>query len=223
MKPANHKPDWPDLNLEIELLNRGYRLIAGIDEAGRGAWAGPVAAGVIILPVDQDDLLEELDGVRDSKLLSVKQRTHWEQSLKKIALAWSVGMVKVKEVDSLGMIAATRLAMQRAIDGLKIPPEFLLIDHLLLPENSLPQTALPHGDVSVLSISSASILAKVARDRKMIAYDKKYPGYGFRNHKGYGTPEHQQALRKLGPSALHRQSFEPIAALMHAGSNPASS
>jgi ribonuclease HII len=222
MKPAIRKSDWPDLYLEIELHKRGYRMIAGIDEAGRGAWAGPVAAGVIILPVDQNALLEELDGVRDSKLLSAKQRTYWEKYLKKIALAWGVGMVSVKEVDSLGMIRATRLAMQRAIDRLKTPPEFLLIDHLLLPENSLPQTALPHGDVSVLSISSASILAKVARDRKMIAYDRKYPGYGFRNHKGYGTPQHQKALRELGPSVLHRQSFEPIAALKRSGSSPSS-
>ncbi|MGD8849971.1 MAG: ribonuclease HII, partial [Anaerolineales bacterium] len=171
--------DRPDLRLEIELHKHGYHLIAGIDEAGRGAWAGPVAAGVIILPVDRFDLLNQLDGVRDSKTLSGKQRLHWEKSLKQIARAWSVGMASAEQVDTIGLIAATRLAMQRAIDGLSSQPEYLLIDHLLLPENALPQTALPHGDASVLSISSASILAKVARDRKMIQYDQQFPGYGF--------------------------------------------
>ena len=205
--------DRPDLRLELELHKHGYRLVAGLDEAGRGAWAGPVTAGVIILPIDQSDLLEALDGVRDSKVLSVKQRLYWEDILKRIALAWGVGMVSALDLDRLGLIAATRLAMQRAIDALTSQPEYLLIDHLLLPENSLPQTALPRGDTSVLSISSASILAKVARDRKMIEYDRQYPGYGFARHKGYGTPQHQAALNKLGASVLHRMSFEPIARL----------
>ncbi len=200
----------PDLRLEIELLKHGYRLIAGLDEAGRGAWAGPVAAGVVILPLDRFDLLGSLDGVRDSKMLTAKQRNHWNGSLKEIALAWSVGMVSARKVDTLGLIPATRLAMQRAIDNLPLCPEFLLLDHLLLPENSLPQTALPKGDVSVLSISSASILAKVARDRVMIEYDQKYPGYGFSHHKGYGTPEHQHALKRFGTSPLHRKSYQPI-------------
>jgi ribonuclease HII len=203
----------PDLHLEIALHKHGYRLIAGIDEAGRGAWAGPVAAGVIILPIDRFDLLNKLNGVRDSKTLSEKQRLFWDESLKQIALAWSVGMTSAERVDSIGLITATRLAMQRAIDGLTSQPEFLLIDHLLLPENALPQTALPRGDASVLSISSASILAKVARDQKMIEYDKQFPGYGFSNHKGYGTAEHKQALYTLGPSPLHRRSFQPILAL----------
>jgi ribonuclease HII len=214
MKPTNLTYDRPDMRLESELRKQGFRLIAGIDEAGRGAWAGPVAAGVIILPVDELDLLSKLDGVRDSKMLSPKQRELWNVSLKKIALSSSVGMVSARKVDTLGLIAATRLAMQRAIDGLSLPPEFLLIDHLLLPENSLPQTALPHGDVSVLSISSASIIAKVARDRKMVEYDQQYPGYGFSRHKGYGTPQHQRALKQLGPSPLHRKSFQPIAELI---------
>lgn len=214
MKPTNLTYDRPDMRLESELRKQGFRLIAGIDEAGRGAWAGPVAAGVIILPIDELDLVSKLDGVRDSKMLSPKQRELWNVSLKKIALSWSVGMVSARKVDTLGLIAATRLAMQRAIDGLSLPPEFLLIDHLLLPENSLPQTALPHGDVSVLSISSASIIAKVARDCKMVEYDQQYPGYGFSRHKGYGTPQHQRALKELGPSPLHRKSFQPIAELI---------
>lgn len=200
----------PDLQIELELHQKGFKLIAGLDEAGRGAWAGPVAAGVIILPLERFDLLGSLDGVRDSKMLTAKQRSVWDQSLKEIALAWSVGMVSAQQIDSLGLIPATRLAMQRAIDNLPLHPEFLLIDHLLLPENSLPQTALPKGDVSVLSISSASILAKVARDRVMIEYDRTYPGYGFSHNKGYGTPEHQRALKQLGPSAQHRKSYQPI-------------
>lgn len=213
MKFENDVLDRPNLRLELELKKHGYRFVAGLDEAGRGAWAGPISAGVVLLPIDQADLLDALDGVRDSKILSVKQRLYWDDILKRTALAWSVGMVSAQHVDRLGVIAATRLAMQRAIDALASQPEYLLIDHLLLPENSLPQTALPHGDASVLSISSASIIAKVARDRKMIEYDRRYPGYGFARHKGYGTPQHQIALKKLGPSALHRKSYEPIARL----------
>jgi ribonuclease HII len=200
----------PDLRLEFELQKGGYRLIAGLDEAGRGAWAGPVAAAVVILPLERFDLLGSLDGVRDSKMLTAKQRSFWDQSLKRIANDWSVGMASAQEVDSLGLIAATRLAMQRAIDELWLSPEFLLIDHLLLPENSLPQAALPKGDVTVLSISSASILAKVARDQVMIKYDQKYPGYGFSHNKGYGTAEHRKALKKLGASPQHRKSYQPI-------------
>lgn len=201
----------PDLRLEIELHRSGYKLIAGLDEAGRGAWAGPVAAGAIILPVDRFDLANRLDGVRDSKTLSVQKRQFWDNALKKIALSWGVGMVSALEVDTIGLIAATRLAMQRAIELLDLHPEYLLIDHLLLPENSLPQTALPRGDASVLSISSASILAKVARDLRMIEYEDRYPGYGFSRHKGYGTPQHRQELKRLGPSPIHRKSFQPVA------------
>ena len=200
----------PNLQLEFELLKRGFRLIAGLDEAGRGAWAGPVAAAVVILPLDRFNLAGSLEGVKDSKLLNAKQRSCWDRSLKQIARAWSVGMASAREVDQFGLIAATRLAMQRALDDLPLTPEFLLIDHLLLPENSLPQTALPKGDASVLSISAASILAKVARDRVLVAYDQKYPGYGFSQHKGYGTPGHQLALKKLGVSPQHRKSYQPI-------------
>lgn len=206
-------PELPDLRLELDLRQRGYRLIAGIDEAGRGAWAGPVAASAVILPVDRDDLANQLAGVRDSKTLSARQRRLGAETLKRIALAWSVGMVSAQEVDGMGLIPATRLAMQHALDGLDQLPDFLLIDHLLLPDIAIPQTALPRGDASVLSISSASILAKVARDQRMIEYGHKYPEYGFSSHKGYGTLEHQRALKRVGPSPVHRQSFQPVAQL----------
>jgi ribonuclease HII len=202
--------DRPDLRLEVELHQSGYQLIAGIDEAGRGAWAGPVVAGAIILPLDRFDLANSLHGVRDSKVLSAKQRRFWDETLKRIAISWKVGVATAQEVDTLGLISATRLAMRRAIESLEQMPEFLLIDHLLLTESSIPQTALPRGDVSVLSISAASILAKVARDQSMLEFEKRYPGYGFSRHKGYGTPEHRHALKKLGPCPLHRRSFQPI-------------
>lgn len=122
-------------------------------------------------------------------------------------------MVDAGEVDELGIISSTRLAMRRALQGLEVQPEFLLIDYILLPEVPLPQTALPRGDSSVLSISSASILAKVARDQRMLELERRYPGYGFARHKGYGTAQHREALSELGPSRVHRRSFEPVSRL----------
>lgn len=206
-------PALPDLRLEFELLQGGFELIAGIDEAGRGAWAGPIAAGMVILPVERFDLATRLSGVRDSKVMSPEKRLFWDEELKKLAVCWSIGMVDAGEVDELGIISSTRLAMRRALQGLEVQPEFLLIDYILLPEVPLPQTALPRGDSSVLSISSASILAKVARDQRMLELERRYPGYGFARHKGYGTAQHREALSELGPSQIHRRSFEPVSRL----------
>lgn len=206
-------PALPDLRLEFELLQGGFELIAGIDEAGRGAWAGPIAAGMVILPVERFDLATRLRGVRDSKVMSPEKRLFWDEELKKLAVCWSIGMVDAGEVDELGIISSTRLAMRRALQGLEVQPEFLLIDYILLPEVPLPQTALPRGDSSVLSISSASILAKVARDQRMLELERRYPGYGFARHKGYGTAQHREALSELGPSQIHRRSFEPVSRL----------
>ena len=206
-------PALPDLRLEFELLQGGFELIAGIDEAGRGAWAGPIAAGMVILPVERFDLATRLRGVRDSKVMSPEKRLFWDEELKKLAVCWSIGMVDAGEVDELGIISSTRLAMRRALQGLEVQPEFLLIDYILLPEVPLPQTALPRGDSSVLSISSASILAKVARDKRMLELERRYPGYGFARHKGYGTAQHREALSELGPSRVHRRSFEPVSRL----------
>ncbi|MCK4741378.1 MAG: ribonuclease HII [Anaerolineales bacterium] len=204
----------PDLVLELALHNDGIAIIAGIDEAGRGAWAGPVVAAAVVLPLERSDLKSELDGVRDSKLLNARQRSHWAGIILEIASAISIGQATAEEVDTLGLIPATRSAMTRAIHELDPSPDHLLIDHILLPESELPQTALPRGDAIVLSIAAASIIAKVTRDNIMIGLEERYPGYGFSRHKGYGTRVHREALAALGPSPVHRRSFTPIAALL---------
>jgi len=200
----------PDLALEQTFWNEGKHLVAGLDEAGRGSWAGPVSAGAVIFPPDPQ-LLIELPGVRDSKLMTPSQREQWAIKIKALAVTWSVGFASNLEIDSLGIIAATRLAMQRAIEQLTIPPEHLLIDALRLPGLKITQTALIKGDQKVLSIAAASILAKTTRDSKMVEFNQQYPGYGFDRHKGYGTKVHMAALTKLGPSPEHRLSFAPVA------------
>jgi len=210
----NDRGRVPDLALEFALQNDGIAIIAGIDEAGRGAWAGPVVAAAVVLPLERSDLKSLLDGVRDSKLLSARQRSHWAGIIREIASAIGVGQATAEEVDTLGLIPATRSAMTRAIHELDPSPDHLLIDHILLPETALPQTALPRGDAIVLSIAAASIIAKVTRDNIMIELGECYPGYGFPQHKGYGTRVHQEALAELGPSPVHRRSFTPIAALL---------
>jgi len=209
----NDRGRSPDLVLELALHNDGIAVIAGIDEAGRGAWAGPVVAAAVVLPLDNSNLESELDGVRDSKLLSARQRSHWAEIIRGIASATGVGQATAEEVDTLGLISATRSAMTRAFHELDPSPDHLLIDHILLPESDLPQTALPKGDAIVLSIAAASIVAKVTRDNIMIELEERFPGYGFPRHKGYGTSIHRQALGALGPSPVHRRSFAPIAAL----------
>ncbi len=212
--PRNDHRHAPDLVLELALHNDGLAIIAGIDEAGRGAWAGPVVAAAVVLPLERSDLKSELDGVRDSKLLSSRQRSHWAGKILEIASSIGVGQATAEEVDSLGLILATRTAMTRAVHELDPSPDHLLIDHILLPESELPQTALPRGDAIVLSIAAASIIAKVTRDTIMIELDALYPGYGFPQHKGYGTSFHRQALATLGPAPVHRRTFKPIAALL---------
>lgn len=210
----NDRGRAPNLVLELALHNDGIAIIAGIDEAGRGAWAGPVVAAAVVLPLERSDLKSELDGVRDSKLLNACQRSHWAGIILEIASAISIGQATAEEVDTLGLIPATRSAMTRAIHKLDPSPDHLLIDHILLPESELPQTALPRGDAIVLSIAAASIIAKVTRDNIMIGLEEHYPGYGFSRHKGYGTRVHREALAALGPSPVHRRSFTPIAALL---------
>ena len=210
----NDRGCTPDLVLEHALHNAGIAVIAGIDEAGRGAWAGPVVAAAVVLPLDSSNLESELEGVRDSKLLSARQRSHWAEIIPEIASLIGVGRATAEEVDTLGLISATRSAMTRAYHKLEPSPDHLLIDHILLPESELPQTALPKGDAIVLSIAAASIIAKVTRDNIMIELEERYPGYGFPRHKGYGTFIHRQALAALGPSPVHRRSFAPIATLL---------
>lgn len=199
-------PAQPDLSFEQALWQAGLTAVAGIDEAGRGALAGPVAAAAVILPPDEA-LGEQLRGVRDSKQMTAQQREAWREVIVRQALAWGVGYAEPGEIDRLGIVPATQLAVQRALQALTITPAHLLLDYLFLPEVSLPQTALVKGDCRSLSIAAASVLAKTARDAQLRELDLSFPGYGFAAHKGYGTQAHRQALQRLGPCLIHRQSF----------------
>jgi ribonuclease HII len=203
----------PDLSFEHPLWSSGVTLVAGIDEAGRGAWAGPVSAGAVILP-PLPDLADRLSGVRDSKQMTPLQRARWATRIRAIALAWGVGFASSEEIDTQGIVPATRLAMQRAIDCLTPAPQHLLIDAVRLPRINLPQQSLIKGDARVLSIAAASVLAKTARDALMQELDITYPGYSLARHKGYGTALHHAALLLLGPSPIHRKTFAPIKALI---------
>jgi ribonuclease HII len=190
-------------------MRQGHSCVAGLDEAGRGAWAGPVVAAAVILPRDAMRRLA-LRGVRDSKLLTPHQRQALLPMIHQAALAIGVGGASHAEIDSFGIVPATRLAMQRAIEALPLAPDALLIDALRLPAVPLPQRVLFHADRLCLSVAAASVVAKVTRDRLMAELDTQYPGYGFAQHKGYGTAVHQRALAGLGVSAIHRLTFEPV-------------
>ncbi len=197
------------LSFETLLWKKGFIALTGIDEAGRGAWAGPVSAGAVILPVDPA-VEQQLAGVRDSKQMTARQRYLWAEKIQTAAAAWGVGFASQDEIDALGIIASTRLAMQRAVEHLSLAPDYLLIDALTLPDLLLPQMALIRGDARCLSIAAASILAKTARDRWMTAADEQFPGYGFAAHKGYGTAQHAEALNRFGACLIHRLSFAPV-------------
>jgi len=201
------------LALEAELWSAGYRAIAGVDEVGRGPWAGPVVAAAVILPPDPDALAPLLGQVDDSKRLAPSQRELLLGPIQQLALATGVGRVEASAIDRVGIAAATREAMRRALVALAVQPDFVLLDYLTLPDLPLPQRGVPHGDAISLSIAAASIVAKVTRDRWMAEQETIFPGYGFTRHKGYGTAEHHAALVRLGPCALHRLSFTPVAAM----------
>jgi len=189
----------------------GLRLIAGIDEAGRGALAGPVMAAAVILPLDAPDLLETLCEVNDSKQLTPAARERLWKVVTARALAFGVGSADAAVVDAAGIMSATRQAMAAAVAQLSPAAEALLIDgRIRLAHLPYPQQALIRGDSLSLSIAAASILAKVARDRAMVALDAVYPQYGFARHKGYGTPFHLATLARCGPTPIHRHSFAPI-------------
>jgi ribonuclease HII len=200
----------PDLHEELALYAAGHTHVAGLDEAGRGAWAGPVCAAAVVLPLERDELLDLLDGVRDSKQLSPSQREELLPTIREVAEAVGVGWTDPIEVDEIGIVPATRRAMARAVAQLDGRLDALLVDHVRLPSLSLPQRSLPKADVHCLSVAAASIVAKVTRDRLMIALDEDYPGYGFASHKGYGTRQHREALARLGPSPIHRMSWRPV-------------
>ena len=198
----------PSLAEEKKLMAQGYRLIAGIDEAGRGALAGPVVAAAVIMPCHTK--APWLNQVRDSKQLSPAKREYLFHNIQETAISVGTGMVPAETIDTQGIIRATRLAMKLAIAQLSPPPQSLLIDYMLLPDVSLPQKGITNGDSLCFSIACASIIAKVTRDHFIIQLDRVYPGYGLAKHKGYGTKEHLSCLCQLGPSPIHRQSFRPI-------------
>ena len=199
-------PPKPTLFIEARLWQKGIRRICGIDEAGRGALAGPVCAAAVILPASPE-LARTLDGVRDSKQMTPLQRERWAVEIKHIALGWGVGFASAQEIDSMGILPATRLAAQRAVESLSPPPDYLITDYLSLPNLSLPQEKFVKGDRLSLSIAAASVLAKTSRDAWMREIDKAYPRYGFARHKGYGTPQHREAVARYGKTAAHRQTF----------------
>lgn len=200
----------PNLEEELALRAVGYACVAGLDEAGRGAWGGPVCAAAVVLPLERADLVDLLEGVRDSKLLSPRQREVLLPVVLEVARAVGVGWGEPAEVDLWGVVAATRLAMARAVADLDGRVDALLIDHLQVPGLCLPQRSLSKADAHCLTVAAASIVAKVRRDRLMIALDEDLPGYGFAQHKGYGTPQHREALARLGPSPIHRMSWRPV-------------
>lgn len=210
---ASAKPDrpFPTLMLELEAGATWNGLICGVDEAGRGPWAGPVSAAAVIL--NPDDLPP---GIDDSKALTEKRRAALEPVIKAKALAWGVGFASVEEIDELNILHATGLAMRRAVEALAHPPVHALVDGNYRFKLPCAVTPVVKGDSRSLSIAAASILAKTARDRVMIEMDSVYPGYGFAGHKGYNAPIHQKALQTLGPCPAHRRSWAPIKALLNA-------
>ena len=199
----------PDTSFETDLWNSGLQHIAGLDEAGRGALAGPVAVGAVILPNDKTLLTSTLSGARDSKQMTPLERDSLVPKIRASALAWAVGFATAEEIDMQGIVRATRLAALRALHQFTITPQYLLTDFRLeLPQLEIPQTSLIKGDARCLSIACASILAKTERDALMCELDSQYPDYGLAKHKGYGTQAHRSAMMRLGLSPIHRRSFK---------------
>jgi len=201
---------YPTLDEERRLQQAGHAYIAGLDEAGRGAWAGPVAAAAVVLPLDDPHLMRGLSGVCDSKLCTPLQRDALYDQICEVAITWAVSLVPAARIDQIGIVPSTRQAMCEAVSQLDPLPHALLIDALDLPELEMPQRALDKGDLQCLTIAAASILAKVTRDRHMQRAGEAYPDYGFAAHKGYGTDQHHRALLERGPLLIHRWSFKPV-------------
>lgn len=208
---------WPTLvccsdsisaDYETELRARGFRIIAGADEAGRGSLAGPLVAAAVIL-----HLKSKPDGLRDSKKLTEKKRSGLYESITAGCLAWSVGVVEPADIDRLGIQAANMLALESAVLSLSSKPDYVAADWYKNDAFQLPWEGVRDGDSTVASIAAASIIAKVTRDKLMVQLAEKYPGYGFERHKGYGSAEHLAAIVSLGPSPAHRLSYRPCSAL----------
>ena len=201
------RPDaaWSDFTLAEEL-------VAGVDEVGRGPLCGPVVTAAVIL-----DPARPIAGLNDSKKLSEAKRDRLFDEIREKALAWCIARAEVEEIDRLNILHATMLAMQRAVEGLSVQPRLALIDGNRCPKLAVPSAPVVGGDARVPAIAAASILAKVSRDREMAELDALYPGYGMAGHKGYPTPVHLQALRRLGATPIHRRSFAPVRAVLEAG------
>ncbi len=192
----------PTFKIERELQAQGYKWIVGVDEAGCGALAGPVVAGAVIFPLDSD-----LEGIKDSKLLSEKVRENLYMEVTQRAVSWASGQASVEEIEEIGIRPATYLAMRRAIEAVE-QVDYVLVDAWTLPNMKLPQRGIIKGDRTVKSIAAASIIAKVTRDRQMREHAQTYPNYGFEVHKGYGTAVHRQAIKDHGPCGIHRLSYK---------------
>lgn len=199
----------PTLDWERWLWQRGYRLVAGVDEVGRGALAGPLVAAAVVLPPDSP-LPAELAALRDSKSLPPAERECLAAVIADCALAVGVAEVPAALIDAVGIAAAGQLALARAVSALPVAPQALLTDAFRIRAATQPQLALVQADARCVSVAAASVIAKVHRDRLMRALHLDYPAYGFDRHKGYGTAAHQAALRRHGPCALHRRSFAPV-------------
>jgi len=207
-KYRKQKAKPPTLLEENELVSKGYSLIAGVDEAGRGALAGPVVAAAVILPPSPK--FKWLKSVRDSKELPRAKREFLFEHIQRDAIAVNVGIIASQTIDVIGIVNATKIAMCHAVEQLATPPDFILIDFLKLPQLRISQKAIVKGDKLCLSIACASIIAKVTRDRIMVELDGQHPGYGLADHKGYGTARHVAYLQRCGPSPIHRHTFAPV-------------
>lgn len=193
----------PDYEFEKAAVNSGFSCICGVDEAGRGPLAGPVCAAAVILP--EGAVIEGLD---DSKKLTEKKRERLYDIIKQTAVAYSVAYGTLEEIETVNILEATYLAMNRAIEGLTVKPDFALIDGNRVPRGiKIPCETVVKGDSKSMSVAAASVLAKVTRDRLMLEYNKKYPEYNFKKHKGYGTKEHTELIKQYGPCEIHRLSF----------------
>lgn len=216
------RPRTASLRHENAYYSMGCRIIFGIDEAGRGPLAGPVAAAAVALPIQESHLSQSLRGVRDSKDMSAEQRSETVEAIKEVALAWGIGNASAGEIDCMGIVAATKAAMQRALDaalkGSEVSPDCLFMDYMLWPERrDIPQVSIVKGDRHSLSIACASVLAKVWRDQVMTDLHVQYPQYGFAQNKGYGTDAHIGALKRHGPCEHHRRYFKPVSELIASG------
>lgn len=208
----NRLTERPDRREEDALFSAGYCRIAGLDEAGRGALAGPVVAAAVILP--ENASYDWLELVRDSKLLQLKQRENLLKLMNKDCIEIGIGMVSSQVIDEINILNATKKAMKLALAQLAIPPDYILTDYVKLPRLKIPQKNITKGDLICLSISCASIVAKVTRDHVMKELDNEFPKYGFANHKGYGTDEHLNCLERYGACKAHRFTFGPVKDLM---------